>query len=130
MSEMGVDDDVRREMNTLVAAYVLDALPRPERSAFERYLEQAPDTAHEVAELFATSALLGSMDAAPPPAGLRERVLAAVAQTRPLPPLTRTPDTPDPIPELGTGRDAAAAGVRSARCGTGTGPRRPAGTPR
>lgn len=102
MSEMGVDDDMRREMNTLVAAYVLDALPESERSAFERYLEQAPDTAHEVAELFATSALLGSMDAAPAPPELRDRVLAAASQTRPLPPLTRSPEGSDPIPDPGT----------------------------
>lgn len=92
MSEREVDEEMRREMNTLVAAYVLDALPVDERAAFEAYLDGAPDTAEEVTGLFATSAVLGSTSAAAVPPGLRERVLATAAQTRQLPPLTRTTD--------------------------------------
>ncbi len=97
------EDDMRREMNTLVAAYVLDALPADERSAFESYLDGAPDTAHEVAGLFATSALLGATNQAAPPPGLRARVLGQVAQTRQLPPLTGRPDATADLPLSGTG---------------------------
>lgn len=96
------EDDVRREMNTLVAAYVLDALPAQERSAFENYLEGAPDTAHEVAELFATSAVLGEMSGAAPPLGLRSRVMGQVTQTRQLPPLTGRRDGTADQPVSGT----------------------------
>jgi len=97
------EDDMRREMNTLVAAYVLDSLPADERSAFEDYLEGAPDTAHEVAELFATSAVLGAMSEAMPPPGLRSRVLGQVTQTRQLPPLTGRRDDTAEQPVSGTG---------------------------
>ncbi len=102
MTEREVDEDVRREMNTLVAAYVLDALPQQERTAFERYLELAPDTAHEVAELFATSAILGSTSAVAPPPGLRDRVLAAATQIRPLPPLVPSSGVAE-VPDVGSG---------------------------
>lgn len=97
------EDDMRREMNTLVAAYVLDALPADERSAFEVYLEGAPDTAHEVSELFATSAVLGAMSELAPPPGLRSRVLGQVTQTRQLPPLTGRRDGSADLPISGTG---------------------------
>lgn len=89
MTGQEVDEAMRREMNTLVAAYVLDALPVDERTAFEAYLDSSPETAHEVAELFATSAVLAVTNAVAPPVGLRDRVLTAAAQTRQLPPLTR-----------------------------------------
>ena len=135
------EDDMGREMNTLAAAYVLDALPADERSAFESYLEGAPDTAHEVVELFATSAVLGGTSALAPPPGLRSRVLAEVTQTRQLPPLTgrreatadtpvgtsemllrRISDGPDhPARHTDAGRHVAAAGDTAAD-GRSTGP--------
>ena len=99
----GEEDDMRREMNTLVAAYVLDALPAEERSAFENYLEGAPDTAHEVAGLFATSAMLGAASEVTPPPGLRSRVLGEVAQTRQLPPVTGRREDLEGLPASGTG---------------------------
>ncbi len=92
MTEREVDDNMRAEMNSLVAAYVLDALPADERAEFEAYLNEDPAQAREVAELSAVSALLGATNAAEPPSGLRERVLLAATQTRQLPPITRRSD--------------------------------------
>jgi len=93
MTEREVDDSMRAEMNSLVAAYVLDALPADERDAFEAYLDRSPEQAREVADLQLASALLGSVSAAEPPAGLRSRVLLAAGQTRQLPPIARRDDT-------------------------------------
>lgn len=113
MTDREVDDSMRREMNSLVAAYVLDALPADERATFEAYLDGSPEAARQVDQLYATAALLGSVDAAPPPAQLRERVLAAAARTRQLAPIARRPADdipPDDIPSDGFAPASSAAG--------------------
>jgi len=89
MTDGEVEDSMQREMNSLVAAYVLDALPPDEREVFEAFLDGSPTAAQEVAELLSVSAVLGAVDTAAPAPGLRESVLSAVGRTRQLPPITR-----------------------------------------
>ena len=92
MTDGEVEDSMQREMNSLVAAYVLDALPPDEREVFEAFLDGSPTAAQEVAELLSVSAVLGAVDAAAPAPGLRESVLSAVGRTRQLPRITRRSD--------------------------------------
>ncbi|MEV0007625.1 anti-sigma factor [Streptomyces sp. NPDC051840] len=63
------------------AAYVLHALPEEERRAFEEHLVGCEQCREEVAELRATTALLGRATAEQPPGALRDRVLSQVAAT-------------------------------------------------
>ncbi|MEV6261119.1 anti-sigma factor [Streptomyces sp. NPDC051784] len=63
------------------AAYVLHALPEEERRAFEEHLAGCEQCQEEVAELRATTALLGQTTSEPPPGSLRDRVLSQVATT-------------------------------------------------
>ncbi|MFB0633463.1 zf-HC2 domain-containing protein, partial [Streptomyces sp. AB3(2024)] len=62
------------------AAYALDALPEPERAAFEAHLETCPDCAREVREFAATAALLGTAASVEPPPALREAVLRRIRE--------------------------------------------------
>ena len=74
------------DVHALSGAYAVDALDDIERAAFERHLDECPECQDEVASLREASSLLaGTVETAPPPA-LRDRVLAQVATTRPLPP--------------------------------------------
>ena len=79
-------------MNTdlylLTGAMALDALPEDETADFLAYAEQDPAVAAEYQSFLATVAMLGSVAAEAPPAGLRDRVMAQVAVTPQLPPLT------------------------------------------
>lgn len=77
-----MNDDLHR----LTGAYAADALSAEERAAFERHLQECQACTQEVSELRATTAKLGVAAAEPPPAHLRDRVLAAATQTRQLPP--------------------------------------------
>ena len=79
---------LREELHTLTGAYALDALDSAERDRFSRHLQRCQACANEVRGLQATATKLGTAVAAVPPAYLRERVLAAVASTRQLPPET------------------------------------------
>ncbi|XVV05999.1 anti-sigma factor [Actinosynnema sp. CA-248983] len=80
------DDITRIEAHTLIGAYALDAVSDTERLLVEQHLADCRSCAEEAAELRETTALLASYATVEPPAGLRERVLAAVAGTRQLPP--------------------------------------------
>lgn len=73
-------------VHALVGAYVVDALDDTERAAFEAHLATCADCRDEVASLGDTAGLLSGLSATAPPAGLRDRVLADAARTRPLPP--------------------------------------------
>jgi anti-sigma-K factor RskA len=81
------------DVHALVGAYVLDAVDDLERVAFERHLASCPACATEVAELRSAAAGLSETVATPPPAGLRDRVLASAQATRQLPPATGEPPT-------------------------------------
>jgi anti-sigma factor RsiW len=81
----------RRDRHALAGAYALDALDDAERDRFERHLRRCQACQNEVRGFAATAAALGRAAAAEPPAGLKERVLAAATVTRQLPPVTATP---------------------------------------
>lgn len=70
------------DIHTLAGAYALDALTEIERAAFARHIAACDACATEVAELAETASRLGSAVAQPPPARLREAVLAEVSRTR------------------------------------------------
>ncbi|MBB5802058.1 anti-sigma-K factor RskA [Saccharothrix ecbatanensis] len=82
------DNTARSEAHTLIGAYALDAVSEAERRLFEEHLAVCSDCAQELAELRETTALLAGASTVEPPAHLRDRVLAAVADTRRLPPET------------------------------------------
>ncbi len=74
------------DMHQLTGAYALDALDELERARFEQHLAECEDCRAEVAELRETAALLAETVATPPPASLRDSVLAGISQVRPLAP--------------------------------------------
>lgn len=78
------------DVHSLVGAYALNALPKDEEAFFERHLSVCEHCAREVAELTETTASLGAAVAEPPPAHLRERVLAEALDT----PQERPPSAP------------------------------------
>ncbi len=82
---------VVNDVHSGVGAFVVDALDPEERAEFEAHLASCSSCRQEVAEFDATAAELSRMVAAPPPAALRELVLAGIQQVRPTPP-TATPD--------------------------------------
>ncbi|MEV8437865.1 anti-sigma factor [Actinosynnema sp. NPDC051121] len=84
----------RRDAHTLIGPYVLDAVSDTERRVFEDHLAGCPTCAQETAELLETTALLAGESEVEPPAHLRGRVLAAVADTRQVPPGTAPEDVP------------------------------------
>ena len=75
------------DLHKLTGAYAVDALDDLERARFERHLDECDDCRFEVAELRETAALLADSVSMAPPAGLRDSVLAGIAQVRPLPPV-------------------------------------------
>jgi anti-sigma-K factor RskA len=75
-----------RDEHTLAGAYAMDAISGPDRERFERHLAGCADCAQEIASLREATALLGTAAAEPMPAGLKDRVMAAAAATRPEPP--------------------------------------------
>lgn len=78
------------DIHALSGAYAVDALDDLERAAFERHLTDCEVCAAEAAGLRETAARLADPVAVTPPGALRERVLAQVAITRPLPPAVGT----------------------------------------
>ena len=112
-----------RDEHTLVGAYAMDAISPADRDRFERHLAGCPECAEEIAGLREATARLGAATAAAPPAGLRERVLAAAAVTRQQAPDAAAADAPArarprPGPWLRSlawpGRLAVAAGATAA----------------
>jgi anti-sigma-K factor RskA len=76
-----------RRVHELAGAYALDALDDAERERYERHLGGCPACAEDVRRMTSTATALAMAVTAEPPAGLRERVLAAAATTPQLPPL-------------------------------------------
>lgn len=81
----------RTDPHTLAGAYALDALGGADRARFERHLSGCPSCAQEARGLQEATSRLADALAAPPPGGMRERVMAAAARTRQNPPLTGQP---------------------------------------
>ncbi|MGW5772237.1 anti-sigma factor [Streptomyces longwoodensis] len=71
----------REDLHSLAAPYALDALEPDERRRFERHLRACERCAAEVRALSEDAVRLAWSTAAPPPAALRDRVLAAVRVT-------------------------------------------------
>ncbi|MET9134714.1 anti-sigma factor [Streptomyces antibioticus] len=71
----------REDRHSLAAPYALDALDADERRRFEKHLRSCDRCAAEVRELAEDAVRLAWSQAAPPPAAMRERVLAAVQRT-------------------------------------------------
>jgi anti-sigma-K factor RskA len=82
---------LRHDLHLLSGAYALDAIEAgAERDRFTRHLSRCPSCASEVRGFGEVTTALAFAAAAEAPAGLRDRVLAAVAHTRQLPPEART----------------------------------------
>jgi anti-sigma-K factor RskA len=78
---------LRHNLHSLSGAYALDALePGAERDRFTRHLSRCQSCASEVRGFREVATALAFATAAEPPAGLRDRVLAAAARTRQQPP--------------------------------------------
>jgi anti-sigma-K factor RskA len=69
------------DIHALAGAYALDAVDDLERAAFDRHLHHCETCALEVAELRETTARMAGAVAEPPPPGMRDAVLAAIART-------------------------------------------------
>lgn len=76
-----------QDLHTLAGVYAVGAVSDTERKRFERHLDDCPDCANEVRGLNETATQLGLVVAEAAPPQLKERVMAAVAQTRQNPPL-------------------------------------------
>lgn len=74
------------EIHGAVGSYVVNALDPDEREAFEAQLAVCPACSREVAEFGETAAELPLLASVPPPPVLRESILAAISEVRPLPP--------------------------------------------
>ena len=82
---------LRHDLHALSGAYALDALePGAERDRFTRHLDRCPSCASEVRGFREVATAMAFAATTEPPAGLRDRVLAAAARTRQLPPEIRT----------------------------------------
>jgi anti-sigma factor RsiW len=79
------------DLHSLSGAYALDALDSPaERDRFARHLSGCPACAGEVRGLREVATALAFAATAEAPAEMRDRVLAAAARTRQLPPEVRS----------------------------------------
>jgi len=91
---------IRREVpHTLAGAYALDALTEPDRMRFERHLAGCEACRQEASSLREAAGRLAADSAVPPPAHVREQVLADAARTR-----QQAPLTVDALASSGAGR--------------------------
>jgi anti-sigma factor RsiW len=77
---------VKRELHALAGAYALNAVDDAQRARFERHLRGCRPCAQEVRGLAAAVTAMGMAAASEPPPGMKDRVMAAAAVTRQLPP--------------------------------------------
>lgn len=81
---------MRPDAHSLVAAYAVDALEESERSDVEGHLDECDVCQEDLRGYRETLAALGDATAEPPPARLREAVMAQVRRTPQLPPPSST----------------------------------------
>jgi anti-sigma factor RsiW len=82
---------LRHDLHSLSGAYALDALDNPaERERFARHLSNCPACEGEVRGLREVATALAFAATTEAPAEMRDRVLAAAARTRQLPPEVRS----------------------------------------
>ncbi|HTZ29685.1 MAG TPA: anti-sigma factor [Streptosporangiaceae bacterium] len=84
----------RHDLHTLTGVYALDAVDGSERDLFEHHLRRCRPCGNEVRSLAETATGLAMAAALPPPPRVKERVLAACAVTRQLPPAIDRPSRP------------------------------------
>jgi anti-sigma-K factor RskA len=84
----------RHDLHTLTGVYALDAVDGTERDLFEHHLRRCRPCGNEVRGLAETATGLAMAAALPPPPRIKERVLAASALTRQLPPVIDRPSRP------------------------------------
>jgi hypothetical protein len=77
----------RHDLHTLIGVYALDAVDGADRDLFEHHLRRCKPCGNEVRGLAETATELAMAAALPPPPRVKERVLAATAVTRQLPPV-------------------------------------------
>ncbi|GAA3068852.1 anti-sigma factor [Streptosporangium carneum] len=88
---------MNEDLHTLSGAYALHALPEHDVVFFEDHMARCESCAVEVRGLSETAARLGVAAAEAPPAALRARVMARIAEVRQEPPLLdRTVEEPLP----------------------------------
>lgn len=83
------------DLHHLAAAYALDALDEDERTAFEAHYPACDICSSDVVDYRETAAVLAAADAVPAPAGLGDRVMVEIAQTRQISPIV-----PDRVVDL------------------------------
>jgi anti-sigma factor RsiW len=109
------------DVHSLAGAYALDALNDIERASFDRHLRECDACRAEADELREAAARLADGAWSVPPPGLRDSVLAEIANTRQLPPpgptVVTVPGAARPPRHL---RLVAAAAVLLAAAGAGT----------
>lgn len=97
---------MEQQLQLLTGAYALNALPDGERADFERFATTDPQTQTELRELSETASLLAlGVPAETPPPELKASIMAAVKNTRQLPPVSAVTD-------LASAREAKAEQVR------------------
>jgi len=77
---------LRHDLHILTGAYALNAVDGAERDRFEHHLRRCRPCGNEVRGLAETATALAMAVAMPPPAQLKQRVLAAATVTRQIPP--------------------------------------------
>jgi hypothetical protein len=77
---------LRHDLHILTGAYALNAVDGAERDRFEHHMRRCRPCGNEVRGLAETATTLAMAVAMPPPAGLKQRVMNAVAVTRQVPP--------------------------------------------
>jgi hypothetical protein len=82
------------EIHGAVGSYVVNALDPEELEEFEAHLAVCPTCRREVAEFGETAAELSLLASAAPPPALRESILTAISEVRPLPPEPPTETAP------------------------------------
>jgi hypothetical protein len=110
------------DIHALVGAYVLDAVDDLERVAFDRHLRECEPCRIESDELRETAARLAGGAWSVPPPGLRDSVLAQIANTRQVARPGPAPGPAAPVRARASRRLrlAAAAAVVVAAAGAGT----------
>jgi anti-sigma-K factor RskA len=84
----------RHDLHTLTGVYALDAVDGSERDLFEHHLRRCRPCGNEVRGLAETATGLAMAAALPPPPRVKQRVLAASAVTRQIPPAIDRPSRP------------------------------------
>jgi hypothetical protein len=83
----------RADLHALTGAYAVDGIDDElERERFERHMRRCQQCTGEVRDLTATATRLAFAASRPPPPDMRANVLAAVSQTRQLPPVVEHRD--------------------------------------